>query len=211
MRGAARQCPARRTRPALRTRRAARCPLPADRRRGRGAGLEGGGAFRPPSTRLALSQPCARGLRRGRPHARRGVRHPRRPARDPDPPRRCPRRAARPARRADDRADLRRRDPRHRRLSGAARAGKPCDRQRQRGLRHREPGGRRLPARQRLLPHPAGRARRRPGRGRQGTAAEPAVLARRGAGPDGRAVRLRLAPARGSGGAPARRSVAAPR
>ncbi len=99
------------------------------------------------------------------------------------------------------------RDPRHRRLSGAARAGKPRHRQRQRGLRRREPVGRRVPARQRLLPHPEGRARDRAGRGRQGSAAEPAVLARRGARPDGRAVALRLAPARGSRGAASRRSV----
>ena len=118
------------------------------------------------------------------------------PSRRAHPSRRRQRHVARPARRADDRPDLGRHDPRHRRLSGRARAREPCHRHGQRGFRGREHGRRRVPARQRLLPHPPGRARDGPGRGRGGPAAEYPVLARRGAGPQRRALGLRLAPAR---------------
>ena len=92
------------------------------------------------------------------------------------------------ARRAADGADLGRHDPRQRRLPGAARAGGDHRRHRQRGLRGREHGRRRLPARQHLLSHPARRARRRARRGRAGRGADHSVLARRGAGPQRRAV-----------------------
>ena len=60
MRGAPRQRPARRARPARHSRSSARRPRPADRRRGRGAGLEGDGALRPPAARLALPESHAR-------------------------------------------------------------------------------------------------------------------------------------------------------
>ena len=73
---------------------------------------------------------------------------------------------------------------------------------RERGLRGREHGRRRLPARQRVLPHPAGRARHRPGRGRARPAADDPVLAGRGAGAQRRAVGLGLAPAGGDRGPP---------
>ena len=184
----------------------------ADRRRGRGAGLAGGRALRPPAARLALPQSDARGLRRGRPDAGRGLRHPPRPARRAHPSRRGQRHPARPARRADDRADLRRHDSRHRRLSGAARAREPRHRHGQRGFRRREHGRRRLPARQRLLSHPAGRARDRPGRGRQGRSRRtiPFWLGEAPGRTDALSTR-RLAPARRSRGAPARRPLRAHR
>ena len=70
------------------------------------------------------------------------------------------------------------------------------DRHRQRGLRGREPGRRRLPARQHQLPHPARRARPRARRGCAGRAADHPVLARRSAGAQRRAVVRRLAAAR---------------
>ena len=63
--------------------------------------------------------------------------------------------------RAADRPDRRRRHPRQCRLSGAAGAGQSFHRQRQRGLRGRKHGGRRVPARQPQLSHPARRAGRR--------------------------------------------------
>ena len=112
-----------------------------------------------------------------------GFRHQPRPARHADPPRRHQPHAARPARRATDRADLRRHDSGHRRLPGGAGTREPHDRQRQRGLRRREPGRRHVPARQQRLPHHARRARHRPGGGRARPAADHPVLARRGAGP----------------------------
>ena len=95
-----------------------------------------------------------------------------------------------------DRADLGRRNPRHRRLSGGAGAREPCHRHGQRGFRRREHGRRRVSARQRLLPYPAGRTRDGPGRGRARPAADNSVLARRGAGAHRRALGLRLASAR---------------
>ena len=81
------------------------------------------------------------------------------------------RRAQAPARtqgRAHDRGHVGRHHPRHWRLRGDPRAAGDDDRQRQRGLRDREPRRRHLPARQRQLPHPAGRTRPRAGRGRAG-------------------------------------------
>ena len=79
------------------------------------------------------------------------------------------------------------------------------DRHRQRGLRGREPGRRRLPARQHQLPHPADRARPRAGGGRARRRAEHPVLARRGAGAQRRAVVRRVAPARARSARRARR------
>ena len=74
------------------------------------------------------------------------------------------------------------------RLPGGARAERYLHRHAERGLCGREPGRRRVSARQLLLSHPAGRGRARAGRGRQGSAADDAVLARRGAGAQRRAV-----------------------
>ena len=82
------------------------------------------------------------------------------------------RRVARPARRPHDRADLGRHDSRYRRLSGVCSSRRTRHRHGQRGFRRREHGGRHLPARQRLLSHPARRARHGAGRGRAWPAAE---------------------------------------
>ena len=101
------------------------------------------------------------------------------------------------AARAPHGAHVGRRDPRHRRLPGARRARGHARRHGQRGLRDRVQRRRRLPARQRLLAHPARRARRRARGRREGRAAEPPVLARRGAGAHARAVGGDGRPARG--------------
>ena len=162
MRGAARQRRAAASSTALRIpERAARRAGAADRRRGRGAGMERGRAVRAGPPRLAVPRAAARGLRRRRracwPRAsrtRRGRRGALHPSRRGQP------RAARPARRAADRAHLGRHDPRHRRLPGACSSRRTTSiGTRQRGLRGREHGRRRLPARQHLVPHPARRAR----------------------------------------------------
>ena len=113
------------------------------------------------------------------------------PARAPErlsAPRRGQSSAARAPRRAPDRDHLRRRHSRQRRLPGGARAGRHVHRYAERGFRRRESGRRRVPARQLLLPHPAGRGRAGAGRRRQGAAADHAVLAGRGAGPQRRTV-----------------------
>ncbi len=158
------------------------------------------------SGRAAGAGPRRRAVRRGhrgglrRRHRARVGRDPHRPR----PPRRLPapgpgeRAAARPARRPDRGADLRRGDPRARRLPGAGRARRRRGRHGERGLGHREHGRRRLPARHDVVADPPGRARHRPGRRRAGRAALGAVLARRGAGPDRGAVGGGLrAPVRG--------------
>ena len=116
-------------------------------------------------------------------------------------PRRRQRRAARPARRPPHRDDLGRCDPRQRRLRRRAGAPRNLPRLAQRGLRHREPARRHLPARQHVVAHPAGRARLGPGGGRARAAPEPAVLARRGAGAHRRALRQRVRSARVAGAA----------
>ena len=118
----------RRARPHLDPRTAARRAGAADRRRSRGAGMERGRALRAVPPRLALSRTAARGFRRDRADAGGGLQHPARPARRADPSRRGQPHAARPARRAADGADLRRRDPRQRRLPGGAGAGEPVHR-----------------------------------------------------------------------------------
>ena len=87
-----------------------------------------------------------------------------------------------PPRRAPHRAHLRRHHSRHRRLPGDPRAAGTVRRHGERGLRGREPAGGRVPARQRLLPHPARRAGPHPRRGRARGAALHALLARGGAG-----------------------------
>ena len=124
-------------------------------------------------------------------HAGAGLQHAARPARRADPSRRDQPRAARATRRAPDRADLRRHHPGQCRLSGDPRARGPVHRHPERGLRGREHGRRRVPARQQFVPHPARRARHRPGGGRARHAADPAVLAGRGARAQRRAVARR--------------------
>ena len=131
-----------------------------------GAGVGRGRALCADPPGVALPRADARGVRRRGGDAGRRLQHPARPARRAAPPRRRQPRAARAARRAADRADLRRHDPGHRRLPGAAGAREPGHRHGERGLRGREHGRRRLPARQQLVPHPARRAGRGAGRGR---------------------------------------------
>ena len=105
------------------------------------------------------------------------------------------RHAAWPAWRQADRRDLGRRDSRQRRFRGGAGAAGLADRHGQRGLRGRKSGGRRLPARQYVVPDSADRRRARARRGRERPAAEHPVLARRGAGAQRRAVVRRRADA----------------
>ena len=104
-------------------------------------------------------------------------------------PRPRPRRAPRPAERPPRRADVGRRHPRDRGLSRRRGSGRHRGRHRQRGLGDREHGGGRLPARQHLVADPPRRGRRRARGRRPGRAAHGAVLARRGAGADGRGCR----------------------
>ena len=95
---------------------AARRARATDYRGSRRAGLAGNGALRSAAARLAVPLAAARGFRCDRAHARRGLHHPPGPPRLAHSSRRGQWRFARPTRRADDRADLRRHDPRHRRL-----------------------------------------------------------------------------------------------
>ncbi len=196
MRGPARLRGARRTRPAARAARAARRVGPADRRRG---GLRRMGRDRvvaPLHAGGALRGAVARAFRRSDGDARRGFLEPARPASRLPASRPEHRHGARPARRAADRRDLGRHDPRYGRLLGAARAARHPDRHRQRGFRDREPGRRRVPARQPVLPDPARRDRPRARRGRARAGAQHPVLARRGARTQRRAVGRRGAAAR---------------
>ena len=187
---------ARRARHAARAGRSPRRAGPAGRGHGGGGGLERGRPARDGAPRLAVSGSRPRTMARASRDARRRVRDPVGPARRVPAPRRRQRRAAGPARRAPHRDDLGRRDPRQRRLRRGAGAARDLSRLAQRGLRDREPARRHLPARQHLVAHPAHRARLGPGGGRARPAAEHAVLARRGAGAHGRAVRQRVRPAR---------------
>ena len=114
-----------------------------------------------------------------------------------DPSRRRQPQAARAQGLAHDRDHERRRDPRGVRLPRAARARRALHRHAERGLRHRIAAGRRVPARQHLVAHPAHRQRRGARRRRAGPAAVDAVLAGRGAGAQRRDERGGLAPARG--------------
>ena len=188
----------RRARPAGDPRAAARHPRAADRRRGRGArngARTSSSRWSGAPGRTATSR--ASDFDAVVAHAGRRLQHAARPARRAAPPRRGQRRAARPARRAA-----------HRASPPAARSPtspttrcvlEPEDQlvgTRQRGLRGREHGRRHLPARQRLLAHPARRARRGARRGRPRRAADHPVLARRGARPHRRAVAVGVAPAR---------------
>ena len=170
-------------------------------------GVERGRPLRAGAAGVALSRPPARGVRFDRCDAGRRVQYAPRPSRRADPSRRGQSPAARPARRAADGAHRRWDHSRQCRLPGAARTREQCHRQRERGFRGREPGRRRLPARQSQLQDPEGRARHGAGRGCAGPAAEHPVLAGRGARPQRRALGLGVAPARRYRAAPALRSV----
>ena len=152
--------------------------------------------------RLGLPRSAARGIRRVRRHARRGLQHAARAPRRADPSRLGARHAAAAPRGPPDRDHLRRRHPGQRRLPGDARAGVAARRHRERGLCGRESAGRCVPTGQYLVPDLAGRARYGAGRGCARRAAVDSVLAGRGPGTERRAVRGRLAPARGDGAAP---------
>ena len=173
-----------------------------------GAGVGRGRAVRARPPRLAVPRAAARGFRRPCVACSRdGFTHAARPARRADPSRRRQRRAARPARRAPHRAHLGRRDPGQRRLPGAARAGEP----RHRHASTRISRSRAWPATSsssatrsyRILRVERGVVRVEDAHGQPPT--HP-VLARRGAGPQRRAVAVRLAPARRHRGAARRRS-----
>ncbi len=103
---------------------------------------------------------------------RRGPRSALYPSRCGEPP------PAWPQGRAHDGGDVGRHDSRYRRLRGRARTAGDHDRQRQRGLRDREPGRRRVPARQHELQDRARGAGARARRRCAGRAAEHSVLAR---------------------------------
>ncbi len=165
---------------------------------------ERGRALRPHPPRLAVSGAAARGFHHRGGHAGGGLQHPPRPPRRADPLRRRQSRAARPPRRAAHRPDRRRNHPGQRRLPGAAGAGEPFHRHRERGFRGREHGRRHLPARQQELPHHPRRARRGARGRRPRHGADHSVLAGRSAGPQRRAVGLGVAAARRRRRAPAR-------
>ena len=205
MRGAHRQRRPRRARPARHSAAAARRAGAADRGRGGDAGMERGRAVRADPLRVALSRAGARGFRGGGRHAGGRLQHAPWPPRRAHPPRRRQSHAARAARGASHRPDLGRDDPGQRRLSSPAGAGEPRRRQRERGLRGREPRRRHLPARQQELSHHARGARRGAGRGCPWHGADHSVLAGRGARPQRRALGRGVAAARGHGGAPAQR------
>ena len=187
---------ARGARPAPRSTPAARRPGPAGGRDGGGRELERRRDARrhPPGVALPRSRPGA--VAQAPVDARRRVLDPARPALRVPAPRCRQRRAAGPARRPSHRDDLGRRHSRQRRLRRRARAARDVPRIDQRGFRDREPPRRHLPARQHVVAHPARGAQLGAGRGRARPAAEPPVLARRGARAHRRGLRRRLRPAR---------------
>ena len=130
VRGAHRQRPPRRARPACPAGATARRPGAADRRRGGGTRMERGRALCAGAQCLAVSRIGAGGFRGRGGHAGGGIQHAARPARRAHPLRWRQSRAARPPWRAPHRADRRRHDPGQRRLSGAAGAGEPFRRHR---------------------------------------------------------------------------------
>lgn len=161
-------------------------------------------ALRAVPGRLAVPGPRAGRLRRGRRPALRR-RRPRARARHRAPaPGRRPGTRPRAPGRAPRRPDRRRRHPRHGPAPGRRRARRRGRRSARRGLRGGKPGRRRLPPGQRLLARPAGRVGRGPGRGSARRPAQRAVLERRGAGPQRRALRVGLRSPRGGGLAPGR-------
>ena len=208
VRGAPRVRSPGRARPDRGAGKAARHARPADRRRGRAPGMARGRTVRAVPARVSVPRSGSRRVRRRRPDARRRLLHPPGPAQRASPPRRRQRRAARPARRRARRHHLRRHDSRHRRLQRAARAAGADRRHGERGLRDREPRGRRLPARQHVVADPPRRARDGARRGREGRAARRSRSgsARRRRGPrscrsrcHGCAAGIEAAPDRASG------------
>ena len=166
-----------------------RHPGAAGGRRLRQRGLGRDGAPERDEPRVALPRPVGAG-------ARRGHRAPHRRAARAAPSRRGERPGDGHPAGAADRAPLRGRHPRHRRLPGPPRAGRHGRGNGQRGLGDRGQRRRHLPARKRLLAHPAGGDRRRARGRREGPASDASVLAGRGAGAHPRARRRDRKPAR---------------
>ncbi len=146
-----------------------------------------------------------------------GVRHGARPPRRLPAPRPGERSPARPPRIALGRPHLGRSHSRDRRLPGAGRSRRHLRGNGERGLRRRERGRRRVPAREHVLADPPRRGRRGARDRCAGCAALDSLLAGRGAGPNRGALRRGLRPARRPGrlsrrGGPAgRRCLAHPR
>ena len=136
----------------------------------------------PGAERVPFPGPAAARLRAGAAHAVRGCGAVPEPAGRTPPPgpgeRHAPGAPGRPARLHDQR----RGHPRHRGLRRGGVAHRDLRGQGQRGLRHREPGRRHLPAGQHLVANPAGGLGQGVGGGRPRGAAHPAVLVGRVAG-----------------------------
>ena len=140
---------------------AARRPRAADRRGGVGGGGMGRGrAARSFPAELPVPQSREGDVPRSRGDARARLRHAARPARRADPLRQPQPQAPQPQGLAHERDHQRRGDSRGVRLPRAGRARGSLHRHAERGLRHRIAAGRRVPARQHLLAHPAYRQRR---------------------------------------------------
>ena len=192
-------------------RRAARHPCAADRRRVRGARVVRRRALRGRVRGVSVPRPGARAVRHGGADAGRRLHHAPRAARRLPAPGRGQRPAARPPRRPPDGADRRRRHSRHLRLRGESRARRDHGGHHPRGLRHREHGRRRVPARQYLLAHPAGGRQHRTRRACRRPAAHHSLLAGRGAGPHPGAVGRGVGAARrGGDGDPGSRGARRP-
>ena len=141
---------------------------PADRRRDCCRGMEDRRALRFCATVQALSRPAPRGLRCGREDAGGRLRHPSRATGRADSSRRGqPSHPGTPRSPAHG-ADVGGRHPRQRGLSRHSRARRHLHRHGQRGFRHREHGGRHLPAGQHVVADAPDRAGNRAGRGRPG-------------------------------------------
>ena len=143
--------------------------------------------------RIRLPRLAARRVRSMRRHAGRGLQHAPRTARSADPPRRREQAAAPAPRRAPDRDHLGRGDSGQCRLPRHAGARVAARRDRERGLRGREPARRCFPTRQHVLSDLAGGARNGAGRGCPRPTSVDSVLAGRGAGSERRTVDGRLA------------------
>ena len=135
--------------------------------------------------RVAVSRPRPRVLRQRAADDGGRLRHPPRPPRRAGAPRRGQRHRSRTPRRAAPGPDVGRRHPRGRRLPRRPRSGRHVHRHAQRGLRDREQRRRHLPARQRVVAHPAGR--------RRATSGSPTRRARRRRFRSGSARRRRAA------------------
>ena len=164
-----------------------------------------GRAVRPGAARTAVRGADTQGLRRGGADAGRRLQHPLRPACRLPASRRRASQAARAQGRTPHRDLVGWHHPGCRRLRRVAGAAGDRHRQRQRGLRDREHGRRRVPARQCQLPHPADRKRSPAGGGCAGPAAQHPVLAGRGTGSQHRTVAVGVAVACGVAGKAGRR------